>query len=1154
MAPRGKSKDETLTFRGDFDGSGISKGIKRMGTDWSKEMRKVEKASEVTFRGTGRAVADYFKKSDRFQFKHNKLLKEAVKEQHLYADKIKEATKRALALRAVLKDKSLSKETRAGAEKGIRDSHADIKKLKKAHHAAKGQEKEIRGGHTSDKDEIREAWHDAAGEIKDIFDEAFISPFHSILRKDVPGALKGLTGGLGKMLKGGGNLLQHNMDKAKAAGGGGGAMTDVLGKLAGTMKTMGPILAVVGASVAAIVAILLDAEAAAKEFNKQILSTAGSSEFLHRNLKDADMAGADLEGTLKDIRDQATSLDNMDWGINKETHTAVLNAITAEGVSLKKLDDDFKRVGQSAEGAEGYAKDWGTTVQMSVAYSRAFGVSLQDVSQLQGEMMTEMGMNLGQVEKSFQYMTEGADEAGIATNKFFNIIRTFSADLTLFNIRMEDVTKTMIMLGKAMSPREAQKMLQSLSSMFKGKSLTDRTKDVIMGGGRVRKAMNEQQEGNVKNLAADVGITPKEMTKILKKDTKQLARWLATDGKNLNADQRKAVFEAARMEHKLDTGDTIDLASAIKDANPWTAKKIADAKVAAITGGKKIDQLTGINRIAAEQAADVGDELQDQIAKLEMSTATMKADLAEKLKTANGDSSKFTKEEQKMLAKLGVKIDDGTTFGKLDAASSEDFYNSLDKDQKDILENGKKEIDFQKEVAHNTQSAMDKLGVLVDFVMNQIYDIMSSIYDALLSVLGKLGLIDDASVKRQGMAKDIQKSGNADLINAWGKSHGDEFKFKDEIIKSLGGKMDNFLDQSAKDTKELQKSLAEETDPTKQEALQKKLAAITAKRQALTDKIVGKQTTEQQFDALQAAANNGLGDPKIVKAFQAMAQVRSLQKQQEGGGSVSTGDMEAAVKAQKEAFAEMSGSAESIDEYLKKSLGAFSPEDLKNVMPDVGKALQDQAPDLGKFAEKGASDNTLSVKVTKMLDGDQHDEQMGEMSDQGGTLDDIFKALRIRGIKIDKPFLGSAVKTVIQDATYDSFTDALYDYWVLTNTRGEQSWADWMKEGGLSGGAAVKGAGKWAKENPEGMSKIYTGGGATGATPSGDKMTGFATGGVIPRPAPGEIFVSAKPGERVTNGTGGQVITLRLKGDLGRIIDAHADDRISHGKQMSTRR
>jgi hypothetical protein len=167
-------------------------------------------------------------------------------------------------------------------------------------------------------------------------------------------------------------------------------------------------------------------------------------------MKDSDKGASDLEGTLRNIRDAATSLDNMDWGINKETHTAVLNAITAEGVSLKKLDDDFKSVGKRAKEATGYAKGWGSMVQMSVAYSRAFGVSLQEVSQFQGEMMSELGMSLDQVETSFQYMVKGAEDSGIATNKFFGIIRGFSADLSLFNVRMEDVTKTLVMMGKAM--------------------------------------------------------------------------------------------------------------------------------------------------------------------------------------------------------------------------------------------------------------------------------------------------------------------------------------------------------------------------------------------------------------------------------------------------------------------------------------------------------------------------------------------------------------------------------------------------------------------------------------------------------------------------------------------------------------------------------
>ena len=121
-------------------------------------------------------------------------------------------------MQAALKAAGGDKGKREQALKGIKEAKAEVKKYKKAQVAARGTVKDVKEAQTVDRDEVRDAFFEAAEEATEVLSEGFIDPFKEVLRKDVPGAIKSLTGGFGKMLKAGGNLLQAKADKSAAAG------------------------------------------------------------------------------------------------------------------------------------------------------------------------------------------------------------------------------------------------------------------------------------------------------------------------------------------------------------------------------------------------------------------------------------------------------------------------------------------------------------------------------------------------------------------------------------------------------------------------------------------------------------------------------------------------------------------------------------------------------------------------------------------------------------------------------------------------------------------------------------------------------------------------------------------------------------------------
>jgi hypothetical protein len=194
-------------------------------------------------------------------------------------------------------------------------------------------------------------------------------------------------------------------------------------------------------------------------------------------------------------------------------------------------------------------------------------------------------------------------------------------------------------------------------------------------------------------------------------------------------------------------------------------------------------------------------------------------------------------------------------------------------------------------------------------------------------------------------------------------------------------------------------------------------------------------------------------------------------------------------------------------------------------------------------------DTHLEKLLGKSMGADEDSQE--ESEDQGGTLDDIWKALRMRGIKIDKPFLENSIKPVFRDAVYDAAGEALEDYFMMTRHAG-------AAEAAIAAG--VHGVAKISRDGDAALGK------ATQAQLAKNKAPGNAAGGFVTginngmaqiSPAPGEGFASIGKGEtigRAGGGGGAQVIELRLVGDLGRIIDVRAQNVVSNHETMKTRR
>ena len=1212
-APAAADKSINLAVKGTMDADDILSSIRKMGTGWYKEMNVIQKQSDRATKGVFKDFHKMWGKSTKITKDYATLYEKTLKQEDAQAAELQKAWKgvgasiveNEEALDRIskfkinwLRDDAASK--MEAQSKAIDKIKAKIVKLNETKASMAASMEEFNDSGREGSETIKEKMELDTDEMKDSAEKAgelLAKPFDMLLSKDIPGTIKTLVGLMSKGTIGLGKMAGEKAAAMHKEAGGGAAdpmkgMAKALEAVSGTMKTIGPMLSMAGGFVMGLVQLFIAADAAAKGFNKEIMATAGNAEFLSDSMGDAEMASEDMKKSLHGMYKEATDFaKNYTWGITKEQFASTSGALTAEGVGLKKLDKEYLKT-------SGTVKGFGDLVRMSVGYSAAFGVSLQEIGQFEGEMLSELGMSLDQVEAGFQGMLRGAEESGIATNKFFSIIRGFSTDLTYFTIRMDSVTTMMTRLGKAMSPRDAQKFMQGLSSFFKGKGLGELTADVLMGGEdatntRLQKSMDEKLSSLAVDIAHATGspMEPKDLKKILRKSDKELAKWLEEDGAKLSEDQKKAVMSAAGRQYLLDQHNPVATASALADSDMMETLEQLEAQSNHMFG-VGIKDLKGTNLLAAENVLHLSDEQRKSIGLLNKGIERMKAGLIAKLgkqdrlnellakKTLTSEEEiekrqlSLTEDERIALEKLQSIVGKGNNLDNVNAASAVQVARAMEGNQKKDLEGAKHELNAQELMAKNTTSMETQIDILSAFLMGAFYNVVTGIYDFIQKMAKKVGLGLDPKVEQlSALERKAVARGDTALLKAI------------TATRASGGSLDDVKAAYEKPIQELKAAMEKEKDPEQYKVMVKKLADLQESMKtgaANIDAAVSSvAASKAEIEQTQADVKTGAGVgaamlPMAAPLGGAIGAVLlpSLKEllPKDVLGDINVGLTQAnkdagAIWGRLKEFvgqATHPGSIYTHDIHLEKlNKKAYTDED------KASDALQRKFEDATN-PNFGGPKWTASTYSSEAPEAPE--ELQDETEDQGSTLADIWKALRVRGIKIDKPFLENSIKPVFRDAVYDAAGEALEDYYILSQANPKAVLAA-IKSGNAGKGkvASMLNASMRPSTDKDGKTKAGEGdlNKTLGMVTTGPKAPAHAAGGLVTgigsngmaqvSPAPGEGFTSIGKGERITpagagGGGGKQVIELVLKGDLGRIIDVRAQNVVSNHETMKSRR
>jgi len=981
--------------------------------------------------------------------------------------------------------------------------------------------------------------HKTGAELAEGFKEAV----GAMSSKDIFGLAKAGTKMGGGLLKGLAKVsMSHGASisaKGKDMGGGmgaalkglGGAMKGV-GPLLGTISKLAPMLSLVGSSLFALVKLFLDADAAVKEMNRTVLEGGSTWDTYAASGRNVEAGMGHLDKSLRRLRDETTDLKmNLDMGTTAKDHQQVINTLEREGITLEKLTVSFDKYTDISK--------------QSIVYSRLFGVTVDEIAQMQAEMMQQMGSGLSDLAKEFDLIGRSAEDSGIAQNKFFAMLRGVSSDLALYGVRLGETTKMLGQLGKVMSPRTAQKFLTEFAKGFKGTSVQDRLKAVLMGGSKgidvLKKSVKEQKDDLVKQISNASGLGADDAAEILRgKKVKGVSlKNLEKGGKIQGGGAMQEAFQNLDQATEQLKHGTYGAAMALENVGGFAAHKHRQAQLKSMSGIGSFEEAmkggVGGERWASQAAG--GEEQAKAEVAIERAIKQQKNDLVGAIDGTTQEQEfllSTLKKYGKIDQKLGVKDLDSQkdmVAKQVESLSEDQLWQSLDaKNAEANKSQAEKDADAMRkmgeEQGQRTQAMVDKLDLIFDALYNRIYGILMDISNIFNTKFGKKSAIRESALG----------SKNSEVVGAWGRSGGDVGKYMGELSGTGAARnIDSLLHSNNSD------------DRARQEAMKSNIAG------AFTGDSVSGNLEKDLEEALKASGIGGSDAARIMSAKKSVSSV---------GASISAGGL--SDKAEADLYTKLGlwfTGATGRTMLMDQAGGGGSPSAqqhaaAKSENPGTGGAAVPVAPTstpAASTSQTPAGGGFFSPATAPQPDEKKMNEAVLDSIDFTGdtlvnSLQDLWKAMRVKGIKLDKVQL----KGEYQDVIYKGAQQALFEYALYTAQNPAETLKK-MKDSGFGGlGEMTE-----SFQKQQSIAKIQGQDTLMGPNAAGGIVTGINGGLANVNPAPGEGLTSIGRGERIVpagGGGGSGDIHLHVDGIGGADLANYLKGKIAQGVHEYKRR
>jgi hypothetical protein len=650
--------------------------------------------------------------------------------------------------------------------------------------------------------------------------ESFGDNLGSILADVTAGNLEGWASGIKKI---GESATKFSMaQEAKEAAGEGSKLAGSFGKVLGKLAPSILAIAAIAAGMAAVVKVLIDADAISKQWNKTLLEGGAAVGDISRN-------SSDLLDNLEEIRNAAKDFtNNAAWGTLADDQIKLLGAFSEGGFTIREMTKDL-------ENAEERMRAYNQATSAALIFSNLLGESAESMVQHMTGQMEDLGIGLGGIQRRYQTIYKAAMDSGYGTKRFFSMVLQATSGMSMYNVRIEEAAGLMLKLSKILGTKTGQEFFQSLTKGYMDESYTDRFKRIILTGEKTTsRFMQEAAENNVKDFVSKISETMggDALGKMLstafsaagisfnldkgvlenltaggdsgREAQEELSRKLLEVMKGMGPAQQRKVLAGLRLnelppDQARAFENLLDVTAALKGGLGNLAKGLGGLDPGAKLGmilnqsfglfEKTVDQLSGKSLAAFENAFGISGEQLETLRRVSRAVYGQ----WDSLKDAQKNAPKMAKEDRDALNKqlaseMGAMVD---AQGRIFSATVDEngvLITNLNNEIKDVndyimsqgesmalaMEKPLTEVESDaKMVARNTTEMTKYLQMGVEHFLGGIYNVVSSILDFITGTK-----LSDSQKEAKRAALQGQNDLISSLISGQGNLMADRQKYQ----------------------------------------------------------------------------------------------------------------------------------------------------------------------------------------------------------------------------------------------------------------------------------------------------------------------------------------------------------------------------------------
>ncbi|MCH8517574.1 MAG: hypothetical protein LAT68_14725 [Cyclobacteriaceae bacterium] len=510
---------------------------------------------------------------------------------------------------------------------------------------------------------------------------------------------------------------------AKAVGG--------LGKTVGTLATVAKLFAAVGGALAAVVKLMIDAQAQAKEMNASLLESGSALDLVGRNT-------GNLSRNLGILREATTDFRfARRLGLDAKEQQQIL-------VEFERYGQVFRNIARDGDDAAAAVRRLQGTTEAAVTYARIIGMSTTETAQHMARMVEEFGTDMEGVRTQFSRVAELARISGYGTSRFFSAVLNATAGMALYNVRLEDTAALLTQMSDILGFEDGKGFLETLMKGFADESMTDRFSRIIQTGSRTTQEIIQreaQRSANtlVNTISDDLATTLRSdfQTRGIELEfgdnfleqfrslTTAQQREVITATRRRDSDFARQLENMTHLFNSVDQGVT-GMAQGLEQLGPGGVLAMRLAQIERFVG--PIENLSGMDRALAEQVSGLTGEAFTQFQRV---ASGMRGNFDELTRMAQGQIEM----DEEFLERMGVQIEDGKVFARGtqdEIRNLQDFIMTQGEAISEALEEPPREdIRLARAVVQNTTDIMKQIEMGVTYFLERIYRVTESILAAI---------------------------------------------------------------------------------------------------------------------------------------------------------------------------------------------------------------------------------------------------------------------------------------------------------------------------------------------------------------------------------------------------------------------------------------